>query len=181
MFHKVPHQSKQLMAEPQSTSAGPADTPSLPPASHHHRGSGARRRGGRGGGGAGAGNRNAEDNDRADGAVRGVRPPRGRGGRSGRGNRQHQARNHEPARTATTSTDDAGVTRSEMKGSQLPGGSVSNTDDDDADDGEVCFICASRVAHTSVSPCNHRTCHICALRLRALYKNKACAHCRVRF
>jgi hypothetical protein len=30
-----------------------------------------------------------------------------------------------------------------------------------------------------VSPCNHRTCHICALRLRALYKNKACAHCRV--
>lgn len=50
---------------------------------------------------------------------------------------------------------------------------------DDADDGEVCFICASTVEHTSVSPCNHRTCHICALRLRALYKNKACAHCRV--
>jgi hypothetical protein len=30
-----------------------------------------------------------------------------------------------------------------------------------------------------VSPCNHRTCHICALRLRALYKNRGCAHCRV--
>lgn len=51
--------------------------------------------------------------------------------------------------------------------------------DEDADDGEVCFICASNVAHTSVSPCNHRTCHICALRLRALYKAKTCAHCRV--
>lgn len=50
---------------------------------------------------------------------------------------------------------------------------------DDADDGEVCFICASKVEHTSVSPCNHRTCHICALRLRALYKSKGCAHCRV--
>ncbi|KAK2754232.1 hypothetical protein FQN54_007111 [Arachnomyces sp. PD_36] len=50
--------------------------------------------------------------------------------------------------------------------------------DEDADDGEVCFICASNVAHTSVSPCNHRTCHICALRLRALYKAKTCAHCR---
>ncbi|KAJ6116041.1 hypothetical protein N7523_006458 [Penicillium sp. IBT 18751x] len=49
---------------------------------------------------------------------------------------------------------------------------------DDADDGEVCFICASKVEHTSVSPCNHRTCHICALRLRALYKSKGCAHCR---
>ncbi|MCJ1377878.1 hypothetical protein MMC17_000974 [Xylographa soralifera] len=43
---------------------------------------------------------------------------------------------------------------------------------------EVCFICASPVVHNSVAPCNHRTCHICALRLRALYKTKACAHCR---
>ncbi|KAL8865999.1 MAG: hypothetical protein Q9174_006561, partial [Haloplaca sp. 1 TL-2023] len=46
------------------------------------------------------------------------------------------------------------------------------------DDGEVCFICASPVVHTSIAPCNHRTCHICALRLRALYKTRACAHCR---
>ncbi|MCJ1371699.1 hypothetical protein MMC20_002918 [Loxospora ochrophaea] len=43
---------------------------------------------------------------------------------------------------------------------------------------EVCFICASPVVHNSVAPCNHRTCHICALRLRALYKSRACAHCR---
>ena len=44
---------------------------------------------------------------------------------------------------------------------------------------EVCFICASSVVHNSLAPCNHRTCHICALRLRALYKTRACAHCRV--
>ena len=43
---------------------------------------------------------------------------------------------------------------------------------------EVCFICASPAVHNSVAPCNHRTCHICALRLRALYKTRACAHCR---
>ena len=43
---------------------------------------------------------------------------------------------------------------------------------------EICFICASPVVHNSVAPCNHRTCHICALRLRALYKTRACAHCR---
>ena len=43
---------------------------------------------------------------------------------------------------------------------------------------ELCFICASPVVHNSVAPCNHRTCHICALRLRALYKTRACAHCR---
>jgi hypothetical protein len=46
---------------------------------------------------------------------------------------------------------------------------------------EVCFICASPVVHNSVAPCNHRTCHICALRMRALYKTKDCAHCRVSF
>ncbi|MCJ1474621.1 hypothetical protein MMC13_003281 [Lambiella insularis] len=48
----------------------------------------------------------------------------------------------------------------------------------EAVEAEVCFICASPVVHNSVAPCNHRTCHICALRLRALYKTKACAHCR---
>jgi E3 ubiquitin-protein ligase ZNF598 len=30
----------------------------------------------------------------------------------------------------------------------------------------------------SIAPCNHQTCHICSLRLRALYKTRACAHCR---
>ena len=52
------------------------------------------------------------------------------------------------------------------------------TSDEDAD-AEMCFICASPVVHSSVAPCSHRTCHICALRLRALYKTRACAHCRV--
>jgi hypothetical protein len=51
--------------------------------------------------------------------------------------------------------------------------------EDEEDDAEVCFICASPVIHQAVSPCNHRTCHVCALRLRALFKTKACAHCRV--
>ncbi|KAF1914972.1 Mnd1 family-domain-containing protein [Ampelomyces quisqualis] len=34
------------------------------------------------------------------------------------------------------------------------------------------------VEHTAVAPCNHRSCHICSIRMRALYKTKACAHCR---
>ena len=50
---------------------------------------------------------------------------------------------------------------------------------EDGVEAEVCFICASPVVHNAVAPCNHRTCHICALRLRALYKTRACAHCRV--
>lgn len=62
-------------------------------------------------------------------------------------------------------------------GEQQQDGAGTGADEDEAE-AEVCFICASPVAHQSVAPCNHRTCHICALRLRALYKTKACAHCR---
>ncbi|KAG6008094.1 hypothetical protein E4U21_004976 [Claviceps maximensis] len=51
---------------------------------------------------------------------------------------------------------------------------VENEDDD----AEVCFICANPVAYHSIAPCNHGTCHICGLRMRALYKTKDCAHCR---
>ncbi|KAK9313753.1 hypothetical protein V1524DRAFT_478023 [Lipomyces starkeyi] len=43
---------------------------------------------------------------------------------------------------------------------------------------EICFICAEQVKYSAVSPCNHRSCHICALRMRALYKTNACVHCR---
>lgn len=46
------------------------------------------------------------------------------------------------------------------------------------EDSEVCFICASPIVHIAIAPCNHQTCHICSLRLRALYKTRACAHCR---
>ncbi|KAK9477778.1 hypothetical protein V1514DRAFT_332973 [Lipomyces japonicus] len=43
---------------------------------------------------------------------------------------------------------------------------------------EVCFICAEPVKYSAVSPCNHRSCHVCALRMRALYNTNACVHCR---
>lgn len=58
--------------------------------------------------------------------------------------------------------------------SRTPNNSVEKSSD-----GDVCFICASTIEHTSIAPCNHQTCHICSLRMRALYKNRTCAHCRV--
>lgn len=111
-----------------------------------------------------------------DGSGRGSRG-RGRGGRGGGGGgRDKQNRSVNASRGAGVSGQSAAgaLVEGETKVKQ-----VVVTATDDADDGEICFICASTVEHTSVSPCNHRTCHICALRLRALYKNKACAHCRV--
>ncbi|KAI0332546.1 hypothetical protein GY45DRAFT_1273587 [Cubamyces sp. BRFM 1775] len=47
-----------------------------------------------------------------------------------------------------------------------------------ADEGAVCWICAESVKYWSVSECNHRTCHVCALRLRALYKKMECTFCK---
>lgn len=49
------------------------------------------------------------------------------------------------------------------------------------DDGQdLCWICAEPVKYYAVSECNHRTCHVCALRLRALYKKLDCTFCKVR-
>jgi hypothetical protein len=55
---------------------------------------------------------------------------------------------------------------------------VEKTEEEDPEK-EVCFICASDIVHLAIAPCNHRTCHICSLRWRALYKTDTCAHCRV--
>lgn len=52
------------------------------------------------------------------------------------------------------------------------------TEDLDAEDAS-CWICAEPVKYYSVSECNHRTCHVCALRLRALYKKFECTFCKV--
>ncbi|KAJ5676054.1 hypothetical protein N7462_008951 [Penicillium macrosclerotiorum] len=143
-----------------------ADNPPTAPASSGQGRGGGRRRG-RGGApptGRADGQRNT-----GDGASKGNKS-RGRGGRGSGGRDKQQgvdeskeAKSHTPVATATV---------------QAKEGPAAADDADDVDDGEICFICASNVEHTSVSPCNHRTCHICALRLRALYKNKSCAHCR---
>ncbi|KAM0323744.1 hypothetical protein ACHAQA_008681 [Verticillium albo-atrum] len=47
-----------------------------------------------------------------------------------------------------------------------------------AEGDEVCFICADPIKFHSIAPCNHKTCHICGLRMRALYKTTDCPHCR---
>lgn len=136
--------------------------PSLTPGPHHNRG------GRRGRGGAHQPRQTETPQQSGGNSERGPRS-RGRGGR-GRG----QNRNANKVSLVPDGQAPSGTTEGEERPKRIPVAAV-----DDADDGEICFICASNVAHTSVSPCNHRTCHICALRLRALYKNKACAHCRV--
>lgn len=54
------------------------------------------------------------------------------------------------------------------------------TEDDPTTSDDICFICAEPVKYYSLSVCNHRTCHVCALRLRALYKKDVCTFCKVK-
>jgi len=101
---------------------------------------------------------------------------RGRGGRGGRGgvNTTAMSAGDLGARFASQRLVAGGEAGTEKKaeggGKQPKEGEV---------EAEVCWICASPIVHESIAPCNHRTCHICCLRMRALYKDKNCAHCRV--
>ncbi|WAR63982.1 hypothetical protein PtB15_16B141 [Puccinia triticina] len=44
--------------------------------------------------------------------------------------------------------------------------------------GETCLICAESIKYFALGTCSHRTCHICAIRMRALYKKRDCALCK---
>jgi hypothetical protein len=142
-----------------------ADNQPTPSESSSHSRGGRRR----GRGGAASSGRDSQRN--GDGTGR-TPKPRTRGSGRGAAESGRDRQNHNADQTHNNDTQS--TSKATIKAKKPV---VAATDD--ADDGEICFICASPVEHTSVSPCNHRTCHICALRLRALYKNKACAHCRV--
>lgn len=138
------------------------------PRSHPGRGRGR----GRGGSSDGRnGTRGNQNEMRASGRGRGR--GRGRGGANRGRASQHGYSDTEgttPLSETTLSTTPAPTQNGQ---GVTPGVAV-----EDEVEAEVCFICASPIDHQSVAPCNHRTCHVCALRLRALYKTKACAHCR---
>jgi len=135
--------------------------------SSRYRGDGARGRG-RGRGHRGRG--------RGDSAPRGGGTHKGRGrGGSGAPPAYNTAAPAEAAQGSTTQKPKDALLR--------PPDPRPKTDDSEQSDGdaegEVCFICANPIIHRSIAPCNHTTCHICALRMRALYKTKDCPHCRV--
>ncbi|KAK3321931.1 hypothetical protein B0H66DRAFT_574363 [Apodospora peruviana] len=132
---------------------------------------------GRGGGG-GSGGGGARGGGRGDGprlhagSGRG-RGGRGRGGGGGGGGGGGAGHNTSGGAAPSDSVDEVG----RGKPPAFKARAEAQNGDDDAET-EVCFICANPISHHSLAPCNHATCHICALRLRALYKNKDCPHCR---
>ena len=140
-------------------------------------------RGGRGGS-QGASTGEGERGGRGRGRGQRVNRSEGRGNQKTR--RQPNESNHQsppippPPGLGSGGTSSGRSTRdAKMTEGEVLQGQQQDKEREDVE-AEVCFICASPVIHNSVAPCNHRTCHICALRLRALYKTRACAHCRVR-
>ncbi|KAI8371877.1 hypothetical protein BD560DRAFT_395686 [Blakeslea trispora] len=53
-----------------------------------------------------------------------------------------------------------------------------SSEENEEEEGDLCFICTEPVSIFAVSECDHRTCHKCTLRLRALYKTRNCAYCK---
>lgn len=141
-------------------------------------------------GGRGRGRRNSDSTPNSP--YRGRGRGRGRGGRGrGRGdnNNNIEASYGRPpggsfgARLTETAPqnqipnmDDRRRPQSEVPADMPP---IERKESIGTEESEVCFICASPIEHIAIAPCNHQTCHICSLRLRALYKTRACAHCRV--
>lgn len=151
---------------------------SVPSEPSNNRGRNSRGRGGRGGNRP----RDGEEQGQSGEGKRGGNRNRGRGGRGGNRSRGDDSRLDQ--QSAPPSANEAGNAmapgKARMLGAHVDGQNGDKTQEEGEDlEAEVCFICASPVVHNSVAPCNHRTCHICSLRLRALYKTKACAHCRV--
>ncbi|KJZ80089.1 hypothetical protein HIM_00803 [Hirsutella minnesotensis 3608] len=131
---------------------------------------------GRGGGGGSSG-------DAETGSGSNPRPGGRRGrGRGGEGSRDRRNNNNaQPMNPAARDVAAAAARAHNLKAlsnSAADAARPANDGDAEDDDAEVCFICANPVAHHSIAPCNHTTCHICGLRMRALYKTKDCAHCR---
>ncbi|PSR92303.1 hypothetical protein BD289DRAFT_406108 [Coniella lustricola] len=151
--------------------------PPTAPAADRHRGDGQRGRGRGQGQRSGGGRGRGRGGGGADGAPShrgGGNRGRGRGGHHAGGDydgHQHAQQQQQPLSAAAAKRDLTKPKREAGEQGQEEAG------DEDAE-GEVCFICANPIQHHAVAPCNHVTCHICALRMRALYKNKDCPHCR---
>lgn len=129
-----------------------------------------------------------DGSNRQRGRGRGIRSGRGRGrggdgAHSGRSGNRGRGRGGNAVEAAAAEANegpklDAAAKQALLQPPPSKPKPENGEGDDDAENEDVCFICANPIQHHAIAPCNHVTCHICALRMRALYKNKDCPHCR---
>ena len=123
---------------------------------------------------------------RGAGPNHGRKRPQGKGGKGGARpkNTASTSSSAPNAPASSTPNDETPVVDSGLKDIENPAAAAqTQTDlqpDDASQDQDLCWICAEPIKYYAVSECNHRTCHVCALRLRALYKKLDCTFCKVR-
>ncbi|GAC97750.1 hypothetical protein PHSY_005337 [Pseudozyma hubeiensis SY62] len=102
---------------------------------------------------------------------------RGRSNNHSRSNRPQKDRPEPQQVSAQDQVEPLSATTA-VQGNTQDAAPNDDGDDELPPEAELCFICADPVKLTSVAPCDHRTCHICALRLRVLYKKDECTFCK---
>ncbi|KAE8216676.1 hypothetical protein CF327_g148 [Tilletia walkeri] len=143
-----------------SITSDPTDTTNPPPSSQRGGRSGGRGGGGSGGGGGGnsnsgrKGKQRANEHGRSGGATPSHTDPEAHSTSA-----QRAAESHAASAAAAVIRADAEAIKADPNA-------------------EYCFICAEPITYYSVAPCDHRTCHVCAIRLRALYKKMECTFCK---
>ena len=106
---------------------------------------------------------------------------RGRDGHGGAPNHSKAAQPSGDKRAPTTTDNEPTSKQATNKSlkSCTPNANVHHANGEDEMTTTVCWICAEPIKYYSLPSCNHRTCHVCALRLRALYEKVECAFCKV--
>ncbi|KAH9210667.1 hypothetical protein DL95DRAFT_342714 [Leptodontidium sp. 2 PMI_412] len=164
-----------------ATATGTAELPSRPRGDGSRGGRGraqgrgrGRGRGGNANGNGGGENSQQTQNQHHNANSGGAR----RGGRGGQNQNLTQGQRMGPAVSAAEANPRPSPVNAEELAARYKRPEGAAVDEKAGEEVEVCFICASDIEHESIAPCNHRTCHVCSLRMRALYKDKNCAHCR---
>ncbi|KIO29150.1 hypothetical protein M407DRAFT_21719 [Tulasnella calospora MUT 4182] len=106
---------------------------------------------------------------------------RGRGGPRGRGRRTNNRGRGRGGASITKSPSESAVDEvtDELKDTTIsPAEEDIDTPANEEGEPDVCWICAEKIKYYSLGECNHITCHVCALRLRALYKKNECTFCK---
>ncbi|KAI9199743.1 uncharacterized protein BJ171DRAFT_201996 [Polychytrium aggregatum] len=98
-------------------------------------------------------------------------------------NRRNQRGGKPPEAAADSSPANQGRSRNNARAAAAPPPVPVPEDDSDSSsesdsEEELCIICADPISWYAVGECNHRVCHMCSLRLRALYKINSCSYCK---
>ncbi|GAA6025087.1 hypothetical protein JCM11491_004775 [Sporobolomyces phaffii] len=107
-------------------------------------------------------------------------PSTARNARNGRGKGKQQPP-HQAARAALSQSPPAAQTshQTALNLHALAKAAADNAEhEEEGQGGNTCFICAEPVQYWALGRCNHRTCHTCSIRLRALYKKRECTFCK---